>query len=171
MCASQAGRSCVFCYLASGSAPSPSLEPDSTRSRERWRLRDQDMVSLPYSLLLSARGDCPGSGNLSPCPYRPDSRNFPPRSFALFECFQPDSKLMLVPRRRALSYWGITLQLIASGVSLPLWVIFRYQSDVPTPLYLPTGIFFPCRDPDVYNSDLRLISWVIRVLWEVISSL
>ena len=131
VCASQAGRSCVFCYLASGSAPSPSQEPDSTRSLERWRLRDQDMVSLPYSLLLSARGDCPGSGDLSPCPYRPDSCNFPPRSFALFECFQPDSKLMLVPRCRALSYWGITLQLVASGGSLPLLVIFRYQSDVP----------------------------------------
>ena len=114
--------------------------------------------------LVSTRGGCPVSGDLSPCPYRPDSRNFPLQSFALFECFQPDSKLMLVPIRRALSYWGITLQSVASGGSLPLLFLFRYQSDVPTLLYLPTGIFCPYRDPDVYNSDLRLISWVIGVL-------
>ena len=60
---------------------------------------------------------------------------------------------------------GITFQLVASGGSLPLLFIFRYQSAIPPPLYLPTGIFCPCRDPDVYNCDLRLISWVIGVLW------
>ena len=72
---------------------------------------------------------------------------------------------MLVPSRRALSYWGITFQRVVSGGSLPLLLIFGYQSDVPTLLYLSTGIFYPRRDPEVYNSNLSLISWVIRVLW------
>ena len=72
---------------------------------------------------------------------------------------------MLVPRCRALSYWGITFQPVASGSFLPLFFIFYSKSDVPNLLFLPTGVLCPCRDPDVYNSDLRLISWVIRVIW------
>ena len=145
--------------LLAGEAPSPSWELGATRSQASLLVVQGPRPGFSAALFLALhQGWLSWVWGLKPLTLTPRFLQFLPSDPLLFlSAFYHTSEIMLVLRRRALLYWDISFQWVTSGSTLPLLFIFRYQSDFPTLLYLPTGVFCSGRDPDVYNSGLRLI--------------